>query len=151
MSKRIRFAHADGAEEQRDDEDDDDEDAVAAASRRHKPLYTPVDIGPAWLLLSHGAFFAATISGIAGTIAFLIVAPVGLSLGVRLIAPGMSLFSVLIGAWTIYAIAGTWRQNAKLQDPVYGNGGFTALVLIMVFLIAIGVLTTVEAIVFVTT
>jgi len=64
------------------------------------------------------------------------------------LAVTQSVGSVLIGAWTLYAIAGTWRENAKLISPVYGNFGFIALTLIVLYLIAIAVTTGIEAILY---
>ena len=112
-----------------------DEDDESARTPR------TTDIGPAWLLLSHGAFLAAIAVGSNTGYSFLIANPAHVTAWSKALAIVACVGSLLVGAWTIYAINGTWRENRKLLVQVYGNGGFTALMLIVVYLIATALLT----------
>lgn len=112
------------------------------------PHNVPVDIGPAWLLLSHGAFLAAIGVGTNSAFVFLIANPAFQTLAFKSLAVAQSGGSVLIGLWTIYAIHGTWRENMKLKSPTYGDIGFVALIIIVLYLIGLAVATGVEVLLY---
>ena len=131
-----------------EDDDNNDEDDATRHKDEDRPLHLPVDIGPAWLLLSHGAFLAAIVGGSNTSFLFLISNPAHQSANDRALAIMQSAGSVVIGAWTVYAISGTWRENLKLRHPVYGNWGFAALMLIVIYLMAIALTTLVAVILY---
>jgi hypothetical protein len=122
-------------------DEDDDNNGDESDDVDHKRLHIPVDIGPAWLLLSHGAFIAAIVGGSNTAYNFLVANPALLNSADKGLAIMQAIGSLLIGSWTIYAISGTWRENMKLKHPVYGNLGFTALIFIVLYLMAIAVWT----------
>ena len=122
--------------------DDSESDAEQA------PLNLPVDIGPAWLLLSHGAFLAAIGVGSSAAFQFLLANPAHANNSTKALAIVQAVGSIIIGSWTIYAINGTWRENRKLAQPLYGDGGFVALILIVSYLMATAVVIIVFAAVY---
>jgi len=114
--------------------DDSADDSESDAEQR--ALHVPVDIGPAWLLLAHGAFITATSIGSSAAYQFLLTSQAQTNNATKALAIVQAVGSLLIGAWTIYAINGTWRENRKLVQPIYGNAGFLTLLLIVIYLMA---------------
>jgi hypothetical protein len=122
----------------------DDENESDQVGRQ--ALHIPVDIGPSWLLLSHGAFLAAIVEGSNTAYYFIISNPLHITTFNKTIAILKAVGSLLLGMWTIYAISGTWRENAKLKHPVYGDIGFVSLIMIVLYLMAVAIVTLVAVI-----
>lgn len=81
------------------------------------------DVGTAWLLLSHATWIALSISCVAMSVAFGDDKP----LAVAWCSGGLA-FSV----WTLYAVAMTWRSNRQVLNAVFGDIGFSFVVLLVV-------------------
>ena len=91
----------------------------------------------AFLVLSHGAFWGAAIAASAVSITiylllFTVARNTNLPQRVLAVAVGWNVVSVLISAWTVFAIASTWRSAARLPANlrIFGNGGFGFLLLV---------------------
>lgn len=104
----------------------------------------PSQIGPAWLLLSHGAFIGAIIASSAIAYAFLISGMLSQTVYTKAMAIGWCCMSIIIACWTIYAIHGTYNENRKVAHPTYGSEGFFALIAIVVLLITMDTWTIVQ-------
>jgi len=103
-------------------------------------------IGPAWLLLSHSGFLSAMLVSVSIGFLFLITNKTVISHSAELRALSIvwCVIALVIGAWVLYAINGTWRENRKLTNPTYGNGGFIALMFIVVLIMIISFWTIVQ-------
>jgi hypothetical protein len=97
-----------------------------------------VDIGTAWLLLSHGAFLGATVGSAALAQSFLVFleGSVTLKNTVRGLSIMWAVASLVIAAWTIYAIAVTWRTSNEVRSPVFHPFAFASLILVVLLVVA---------------
>lgn len=106
----------------------------------HKNMsYYRPDIGTAWLVLSHGAWFGASIASANIGYGFLAIKTTGRALGI-----GWTTVSILLEMWTIYAIAMTWRASRQLQYTIFGDEAFVTLILLVMCLLATSVWTIVD-------
>lgn len=104
----------------------------------------PPYIGPAWLLLSHGAFIGAIVASSGISYGFLIANTLISSVYSKGLAIVWCIISIFIAMWTIYAICGTWRENKKITQPTYGDEGFIMLITIVALLMGMDIWTIVE-------
>lgn len=93
------------------------------------------DIGTAWLILSHGAFVGATIASTGLSVAFLTFAygqTRRLGREFQQLALGWNIVSLVISAWTVYAIFKTWASAEEwpVKARIFDDFGFGFLLLV---------------------
>lgn len=93
------------------------------------------DIGTAWLVLSHGAFINSIIASSGLAVAFLIFAFSNtFRLGVHFqeLAIGWNITSLIISAWTLYAIITTWTTAREwpVSDRIFDDFAFYFLIFV---------------------
>jgi hypothetical protein len=100
----------------------------------------PLEIGTAWLLLSHGAWLGVSI----GSLGISVFADnVALSHGekrgksFRPFAIACAALSVTVTAWTVFAIITTWISNMRVKNAVFGHTGFITVLLLALFVLAL--------------
>ena len=98
-----------------------------------------VDVGTAWLLLSHAGWLALSMSCLALSefidnvnLTHESKAPKG-----RNLALGSAGLAVLSSGWTLYAVITTWIANTRVRNPVYGHFGFTLVMVLALFVAAL--------------
>lgn len=92
-------------------------------------------IGTAFLVLSHGAFLGVTVSTTAISVALMITVIVSRShefQQLRSLALAWNAASLIVSAWTVYAIAQTWRTAKMFQYKVFDDFGFSFLTVVTV-------------------
>ncbi len=98
-------------------------------------------LGPAWLLLQHGGFVTAIIGTAAITYALIFASADHESPFTEAIAMLWCVINAILCIYTVYLIVGTWRENRKVRNPTYGDGGFMWLIIIVVLLLGMDVIT----------
>lgn len=88
-----------------------------------------VEVGTAWLLLSHGTWIGLSISLLAVAYTLLLTTPLTEP---RNIIFFLLAYSLLLNLFTIHLIIGTWRVNSTMRGrTVYGSETFILLIAIM--------------------
>ena len=95
-----------------------------------------VDVGTAWLLLSHAAWIAIPITTVLLSKSF----QHNKALAVAWLAAG-----VLFTIWTLYAVAMTWKSNQQVRNAVFGDPGFAFVVTLVIALAAVVIWSLVDA------
>jgi hypothetical protein len=119
---------------------------TGAAATAEEAAPVPVDIGPEPLLLSHAPSIGVVVGASAIPFFFFVAVQAGMlrPRQAQLLSILWCAFSILMAAWTIYAISGTWQKNARLANPTYGSLGFLALVFLCLFAAVLNIILLVE-------
>jgi len=81
-------------------------------------------IGTAWLVLSHGSWFAASIGASAIAQSVLKTDSVDVSIGI-----GWAAIALVMELWTFYAIYTTYKASISLERTVFGSEAFFFLMI----------------------
>jgi len=99
-------------------------------------------IGTAWLVLSHGTWFAASIGASAIAQSVLKTDAIDNSIGI-----GWACVAIVVELWTFYAIATTWVASNKLDITVFGPEAFIFLTIMNIITMGITIWTLVLVII----
>ena len=97
-------------------------------------------IQTAWLVLSHGAWVgsALTADGL-GLSLFPLFEGMLPREKIKPLSLGCISTGVLLGIWTVYAIAVTWNASRQLEKPIFDDFGFAFLMFVTFAVIGISI------------
>ncbi len=88
--------------------------------RAPPPHSVSLNIGPAWLLLSHSGFFGAVIGANSIGYSFLTAGADSSLSNARALGITWTVLAITLGIFLLYALVGTWKENNKLEHPTFG-------------------------------
>lgn len=116
--------------------------AYSAGKKRYDPSHPLIEIGTAWLALSHGAWVGASVACFSISMALVSLFGSGvLHDPIKSMALGWAALGLFVAVWTIYAIGITWRTSKMVEGAIFDDFGFTFLLLVGMATLGIGVWT----------
>lgn len=103
--------------------------------------HTGPDVGTAWLLLSHAGWLAVSLACVTLGLSLLIFFEDSSPFRPRMkpLAIGWTSVGLAFAVWTAYAVGTTWRSNRQVPNAVFGDFGFSFVMILTLGVLGVGI------------